>query len=117
MARTIRNAKLDTRSARAKLPAKKSGYWVPIARGFALGYRKGSKGSVWLGRLIDTGGRRETTLGPADDALDDDGERILDYPQAQAKARNWLASLDAGGMAGPYTLNRCLDDYIADYKS
>ena len=116
MARTVRNAKLDTRSARARLPAMKSGYWVPIARGFALGYRKGPKGSVWLARLIDGKGRCETALGSADDALDADGERILDYAQAQAKARNWLASLDAEGKAGPYTINRCLDDYIADYK-
>ena len=116
MPRTVRNAKLDTRSARARLPAKKSGYWVPIARGFALGYRKGAKGSVWLARLIDSKGRREAMLGSADDALDADGERILDYAQAQAKARDWLASLDAEGKAGPYTINRCLDDYIADYK-
>ena len=116
MARTVRNAKLDTRSARARLPAKKSGYWVPIARGFALGYRKGPKGSVWLARLIDSRGRRETSLGSADDALDADGERILDYTQAQAKARNWLASLDAESKPGPYTIDRCLDDYIADYK-
>jgi len=116
MARTVRSAKLDTRSARAKLPAKKSGYWVPIVRGFALGYRRGAKGGVWLARLIDGKGRRETTLGPADDALDPDGERILDYAQAQAKARAWLASLDGEAKAGPYTVNRCLDDYIADYK-
>src|SRR5215469_17982707 len=116
MARTVRNAKLDTRSARAKLPAKKSGYWVPIARGFALGYRKGPKGSVWVARLIDGTGRREAALGPADDALDGDGQRILDYAQAQAKARNWLASLDAKEKAGPYTIDRCLDDYIADYN-
>jgi hypothetical protein len=116
MARTVRNAKLDTRSARARLPAKKSGYWVPIARGFALGYRKGPKGSVWLARLIDSRGRREAALASADDALDADGERILNYAQAQANARDWLTSLDAEGKAGPYTINRCLDDYIADYK-
>jgi integrase len=116
MARTVRNAKLDTRSARARLPAKKSGYWVPIARGFALGYRRGPKGSVWLARLIDSEGRCEAALGSADDVLDADGERILDYAQAQAKARNWLASIDVKGKAGPYTINRCLDDYIADYK-
>src|SRR5215470_15904235 len=103
MARTVRYAKLDTRSARSKLPVKKSGYWVPIARGFALGYRKGPKGSVWLARLIDADRRCETTLGPADDALDADGERIFDYGQAQAKARNWLASLDAEAKARPYT--------------
>ena len=68
MARTVRNAKLDTRSARARLPAKKCGYRVSIARGFALGYRRGPKGSVWwLARLIDGKGRREAALGPADD--------------------------------------------------
>jgi hypothetical protein len=116
MARTVRNAKLDTRSARAKLPAKKSGYWVPIARGFALGYRKGSKGGVWLARLIDSKGRSEGALGPADDALDADGERILDYAQAQAKARDWLARLDGEGKAAPYTVYRCVDEYISDYK-
>jgi integrase len=116
MARTVRNGKLDTRSGRAKLAVNKSGYWVPITRGFAVGYRKGPKGGVWLARLIDPGRRHETTLGAADDALDADGERIFAYAQAQAKARTWLTSLDAGEGAGPYTVNRCLDDYIDDYK-
>ena len=88
---------------------------MPIARGFALGYRKGPKGSAWLARLIDSKGR-EAALGSADDALDADDERILDYAQAQAKARKCLASLDAEGKAGPYTIDRCLGDYIADYK-
>jgi integrase len=71
---------------------------------------------MWLARLIDSRGRRETSLGSADGALDADGERILDYTQAQAKARNWLASLDAESKPGPYTIDRCLDEYIADYK-
>jgi len=116
MARIIRSAKLDTRSARGKLPAKKSGYWVSIARGFALGYRRGPKGGSWLARLIDAEHRHETTLGPADDALDADGRRVLDYAQAQARAREWLTALDAKEKVGPYTVDRCLDDYIADYK-
>src|SRR5262249_54861261 len=54
--------------------------------------------------------------GSADDALDADGERILDFAQAQAKARDWLASLSADPKSAPYTVNRCLDDHIADYK-
>jgi hypothetical protein len=108
MARTVRNTKLDTRSPRAKLPAKKYGYWVPIARGFALGHRKGAKGSVWLARLVDGKGRQETTLGPADDALNADGERILYCAQAQAQARNWLVSLDVEATAGPYIVSRTL---------
>jgi hypothetical protein len=77
---------------------------------------KGPEGSAGLARLIDSEHRHETTLGPADDALDADGERVLDYAQAQTKARSWLTSLDAEGKAGPYTINHCLDDYIADYK-
>ena len=116
MARTVRNAKLDTRSARTKLPLNKSGYWVPIARGFALGYRKGSKGGTWLARLIDKTGRRETALGHADNVLEPDGARIFDYAQAQAKAREWLASLGDKSEIGPYTVDQCLDHYVAEYK-
>jgi integrase len=116
MARTVRNAKLDTRSARAKLPAQKSAYWISISRGFAVGYRKGAKGGMWLAKTVEGAYRREATLGPADDALDADGERVLDYAQAQAKARDWLASLHGAAAPGPYTINRCLDDYITDYK-
>jgi integrase len=116
MARTVRNAKLDTRSARARLPLNKSGYWVPIARGFALGYRKGSKGGTWLARLIDKAGRRETALGPADDVLEPDGRRILDYAQAQAEAREWLRSLSDKSDIGSYTVNQCLDHYVTEYK-
>jgi integrase len=116
MARTVRNAKIDTRSARAKLPAKKSAYWVSISRGFAVGYRKGAKGGMWLAKVVDGEFRREATLGPADDALDADGARVLDYAEAQAKARGWLTSFHGESAPGPYTINRCLDDYIADYK-
>ncbi len=69
-----------------------------------------------MGRLIDNKGRREVTLGSADDALDADGQRILNYGQAQARSREWLASLNTTAKTGPYTVNRCLDDYIADYR-
>ena len=51
MARTVRNPKLDTRSARAKLVMRDSLYWVPLAPGCALGYRKGPKGGVWVAKI------------------------------------------------------------------
>jgi integrase len=118
VARTVRNAKLDSRSARAKLPPSKSGYWVPLQRGFALGYRKGPKGAVWLARLKERDRRKEVTLGSADDALDPDGMRTFDYAQAQAKARDWLTALDVEKteVVAPYTVATCLDDYFADYQ-
>ena len=62
---------------------------MPLQRSFALGYRKGPKGGVWLARLKESNRRQEVTLGSADDALDSDGIRTLDYAQAQAKARDW----------------------------
>ena len=86
MARTIRHAKLDTRSARATLAARKSPYWMPISRGCTLGYRKSTEGGRWLAKYVGEGIRRETTLGPSNDALNADGVTALDFAQAQEKA-------------------------------
>jgi len=46
MARHVRNAKLDTRTARSKLEARREPYWTVIGKGAALGYRKGAKGGT-----------------------------------------------------------------------
>ena len=35
--------------------------------GLKLGYRKGTRGGVWVGKLVESGARVETTLGRADD--------------------------------------------------
>jgi hypothetical protein len=113
VARTVRNQKLDTRSARAKLPAKKSPYWVSLAPGCTLGYRKGSKGAVWLAKIVRDGMRRETTLGTADDVLDPDGVLAIGYPQAQAKAREWFeAVVRPATYTGPYTVREAVADYL-----
>ena len=120
MARTLRNAKIDTRSARARLPVQKTVHWVTITRGFAVGYRKGAKGGVWLAKLVRDGERDEYTLGPADDILDADGREIFDFAQAQEKARAWLKTLelkkDGEPVSVDYTVKNALDDYFADYK-
>lgn len=64
MARTVRNPKLDTRSARAKLSARREPYWTVLSKGCALGYRKGIKGGSWIARFRGDGRR---------DARDPDG--------------------------------------------
>ena len=122
MARTVRNAKLDSRSARAssKLKTRKSPYWVPISPGFALGYRKAPKGGVWLAKLVKPGVlRQEATLGPADDALDADGVYIFDFSQAQELAREWKKRIEhgIGASARPKTIREALDNYEADLKA
>jgi integrase len=118
MARTVRNPKLDTRSARAKLPMRDSPYWASLAPGCALGYRKGPKGGVWLAKLVLGGMREQTTLGPADDALDPDGVLSVSYAQAQTKARDWFATLARPEKpAGPYTVRDALTDYLDWFRT
>lgn len=122
MARTVRNAKLDTRSARTKLPVRREPYWVVISRGCAVGYRKGAEGGSWIARFRNENGKQHyNALGPADDALDADGGGLcLTYADAQRQADKWF-KLAARGFeeeapqSGPYTVKDALTDYMAAY--
>jgi integrase len=121
MARTARNSKLDTRSARVKLLINKSGYWVTLSKGHAFGYRKGAKGGRWVVRIIDDNGRREAFIGVPDDIEDADGVRILSFAQAQEKARHWFleeACKEHGSHVarGNYTVADVLEDYMTHYS-
>jgi hypothetical protein len=88
MARTVRNAKLDTRSARARLVSRREPYWTVISGGCALGYRRGSKGGTWIFRFRDDNGRQHyESLGAADDARESDGLTVYSFAQAQELAR------------------------------
>ena len=118
MARTVRNQKLDTPSARAKLPAGR--YWISIAPGCAFGYRKQAKGAVWSAKLVRGDFRRETTIGPADDALAADCKLALSYAQAQEQARLWFAKMaraEDGDAGARVTLAAALNQYEADLKT
>jgi hypothetical protein len=113
MARRIRDAKLDTRTARLKLPQRREPYWRPLSAGLALGYRRGSTGGSWIARHYSREwGRCYLAIGPADDTLD---AGALSFDAAQAKAREWLATVPAeqDAPAGPLTVARACDDYLA----
>jgi integrase len=126
MARTIRDSQLGSRSARAKLAPRHAPYWLPISPGRAIGWRRKDKAAgVWYARLrTDDGLRYQDVVGVADDILDADGHAIVDFAQAQEKARAWFAS-KARELAGetapaeavPYTVNLVLDDYFAQLES
>jgi integrase len=118
MARTVRNPKLDTRSARAKLPMRDSPYWVSLAPGCALGYRKGPKGGVWLAKIVRDETRQQKTLGPADDALDPDGVLAVSYAQAQTKARDWFSNVvRPEKTTGPYSVRDAVTDYLDWFRA
>src|SRR5208282_886755 len=92
MARTVRAATIDTRTARRRLTARRKPYWKAIEQGRHLGYYKGARGGSWVARFYLEEQRRytETVIGTADDVSDADGHTILDYRQAQHKARAWF---------------------------
>jgi integrase len=128
MPRSVADAPLTTRAARTRLAARHQPYWRGLEAGAALGYRKGSTAGAWLVRIVDPsvgGGYRQVSLGRADDALKADGVEVLDYRQAEANARNWIARHHriAAGMepepvatpAAPYTVADATADYLADY--
>jgi hypothetical protein len=64
------------------------------------------------------GYRREEKLGLAEDSLDADGARVLDFAQAQEKARTWfltattLATGEHVSDRGGYTVEQCCLDYL-----
>jgi integrase len=93
MARMVRNAKVDTRSARAKLAPRREPYWCKLAPGRHLGYRRlGAQGGTWIAKLRIPGVDRWTRSldAAADDVLDANGNTILTFAQAQEKARAWF---------------------------
>lgn len=121
MARSVRSPKLDTRSARAKLPARREPYWAMLTTGLHLGYRRaGPHGGSWIARAYDPATRKRVyrALGPADDTLDADGERVLSFSQAQFRARTWFPRAfltDAEGKAHGATRPRTIGDLVHGY--
>lgn len=78
---------------RQQFVPKREPYYLLISRGRVFGYRRNMyAGGRWVARIrVSVGyGYREVTIGIADDALRADGERILDFDQARAKALSWF---------------------------
>jgi integrase len=119
MARTVRDANLETRTARGRLKAAGKPYWRAIDEGLHVGYRKGVAAGKWCARYYQGDGKYETeTLAAADDTLDADGDVILTFGQAQALARSRFLDRQraAAGIvpaAGPYTVKDAITDYLA----
>jgi integrase len=123
MARTVRDARLETRSARTRLKMRREPYWRVISEGCALGYRRGGKGGTWIAKFRDDSGKRHyKPLGAADDARDPDNLSVFSFSQAQERARDFFrrkAREAAGDMAphdGPYTVQDALDAYLKAYE-
>ena len=87
MAKATRNSSLETRTARSKLRTNHEPYWASIGRGLYLGYRKGNKGGSWIARFYYEDRYKKIKLAKADDYQDTNNVDVLDYFQAQDRAR------------------------------
>ena len=126
MARTTRDSRLDSRTSRIKLKPRKSPHRVRLEQGLSLGYYKPAKGcGSWLAFLNpakgDRSAWRQHALGPADDFTEADGEIILNFAQAQAKAREWVKNQTGSGeysasALGSYTIEKAIKDYLEDRR-
>lgn len=116
MARTIRDASLESRAARSRLKPRGKPHYRVLEEGLHLGYRKLKAGAgKWVVRHYVGDQKYEVeTIGPADDFSDADGEKILSFSQAQAKARELMVERanKAAGKTGPITVKDAVDAYI-----
>jgi integrase len=104
MAGTVKHAKLDNRTARARL--KGTEHWQALVAGRAhLGWRAGR----WILRRYVDGKYTRATLGTADDKAEANGDTVLNYEQAVAAARAMLDRPTAS--SGRLTVRQAVANY------
>src|SRR5262249_5679540 len=102
-----RGHKLDSKTARLKLPVRKKPYAIRIAPGIRLAYRRNEGTGTWS--VLGGGGRWLKRIGVADDLESADGANVLDYWQASEKARDLARTKDSDSSGKPITLREALD--------
>lgn len=117
MARLRRDARLETREARLRLPpsADNTAYWRTIERKLALGYYKGAQGGTWYVRSRKGTKYVKARLGLADDHSDSNGSTILSFAEAQRKALGTSETLKPRDERH-YTVAQAVTDYVEHLK-
>jgi integrase len=97
-------------------PARPKPYFEPIQgeRGLLLGYRRlEDQNGTWVVRVAKDGADWTKAIGKADDYDNANGRDILDFSQAQSKAKEVAG---AGKPSGQDTVAAAVDRYEADLK-
>jgi integrase len=118
MARTVRDAKLETPAARDGLKPRAKPYWrIIIPQALHLGYRRRRRGAPgwWVERRYvrrDGPGSpyRVKTIGLADDYQSANGDTVLSYAQAQQRALERQNAV--AGTRGPLTIAQVIEVYL-----
>jgi integrase len=111
-----KQCKLDSRTARFKLPVRKKPYTNRIAVGIRLAYRR-NEAAPGSWSVLGGGGAWLKRIAIADDHEDADGRYVLDYFQAVEAARNLARSKDGGDTGQLITVDTALAAYADDLKA
>lgn len=116
MARAVQNHNLRTRQQRLKLPEQKEPHWEQLLPGLHLGYYR--PGHTWWVRSLKAGTKIycKAKLGVADDHAEADRSDVLDFYQAQEKAKEWQRQLAGPRTSAPVTLADAIGDYLEWFK-
>jgi len=120
MARRLRSAKLETRTARLKLAIRKKPYTTRVVPGVRLAYRRNETAGSWSVIAADgKGGNWMKGFAAADDYEEANGTEVLNFWQATERARiiarsNKDPDADSGK---PISVGGALDNYEADLKT
>src|SRR5262249_58978465 len=122
MPRKVKSRELDSREARSRLTARGMPYYKSLDQKLHLGYRriKGKAGTWWARHYLGNQEYDVEPIGVADDLSAADGVEILDFWQAQDRARKSMAArvqAAAGKTTGPYTVSNALEDYLTWLES
>jgi integrase len=111
-----RAAKLETATARRKLPVRKKPYWATISPRIALGYRRNAGAGTWSVRVAEGGAEWIKRIALADDLEPAAPPTVLNYWQAVDQARALARSQPGAGddESRPVTVAEALDRYEAD---
>jgi integrase len=119
MARTIADIRIQDRTARGRLAVRNKPYWRVHTQGAHIGYRRGKLKGSWHSRYLsaERGAYVTMVLGEADDVGEADGDTLLDWKQALAKAIHWFELQEKGGtdtaLNPDITVAEAVEVYIA----
>jgi len=114
-----RTAKLETPTARRKLPIRRKPFAVTVSPNVRLGYRRNQGPGTWSVRVTGPGIDWLKRIGLADDLEAADGKNVLSYWQAidAARALARRQEGDAGDDSRPLTVAEVLDRYERDLEA
>ena len=118
MARHVRASKLETRTSRLKLAVAKKPVFIKVAPEVSLGYRRNRTAGTWVARVADgKGGNWTKGIANADDFEEANGTCILDFWQAQDRAKGLARGGSDEVDRKPVTVAQALEGYVVDLRA